>query len=204
MNDILTVLVPLDPQEQKSSADSEGYQRLRQSVWGTVSHFLQREMGTWFTGFQPAAGLMGISVCDSFGVVLGEKTPNLFAMLYATANALQSKTLKACTESLLKESESLSKIDLGSAVVLTQKLDGNNRAARAHLTWLSNFTSGKLVPGCGVYHCGFDCAQLSEKMQLDIVGEVEKYALCVVELHLRDLKKETDENVDAEKSEPQI
>lgn len=177
----LAVIVPVDGLPQ-------GAEEARQEVWGTVTHLLLPRLGKCYTKFYPATKAWGYRVPETFGVVFGKKAPDRFLRLYFEACRAQTSAIHFHAKELLKtvDPRMLEKAMEEDAPFCTVVVDGSDPVQTAHAAWQIALHEGALLPDCGVYYAKLGKSQASQEEQDAILANATGYALCMVELELKE------------------
>jgi len=171
----LAVIVPAD----LAGGDEN---RLRYTVWQTVSELLLPKLGKDFSRFEPATMAWNQRLDKPFGVVLGRSDPALFLYYYMSAKAMQQGMIKRHMAAFFKNIEPLGKSENNGVMVYAMGVKGDGSELGAQLNWHVAMLTGELQPDCGIYFTEEKEAFVNDALDKKVLDHLERYALCVVNL----------------------
>jgi len=171
----LAVIVPAD-----LAAGDEN--RLRYTVWQTVSELLLPKLGKDFSRFEPATVAWNQRLDKPFGVVLGRSDPALFLYYYTTAKAMQQDMINRHMAAFMGNIEPLAKSEKGGMAIYAMEVKGDGKELGAHLAWHLGMMTGELQPDCGLYFVAEKEAYAHDALERKVLSNMERYALCMVNL----------------------
>lgn len=171
----MAVVVPVDE-------DSAGAEKIRASVWGTVSHLLLPALGKLYGQFRPAEDAWGHRINRPFGVILGSQEPELFLKLFLEAQQTQMEALAFHTEAMIDKAGLENAQKVGDSLVCPVVVDGSDPELMAHAIWHISMSRGAPLPDCGVYYTELGRATASIEEQRKVISCPASYAICMVTL----------------------
>lgn len=172
----IAVVVPAGP-----AVDGK---RLRMEVWARVTELMKRDLGKFYTRFNPAAEAWGTKINGELGIVLGREEPIEFMDLFVSAKKAQDAAMCFHIGALLKEFGTPVKVD--GALVQTVVINGQNAGQLIHALWVVMAQDGTILPDFGVFYAKQNKAMISEADEKDLVAHIADYAISVVDLAVRE------------------
>ena len=165
----LATIVPLGPQARKQIQKGENLDVIR----SVCSRFL------------PATYAWSICNYRPFGVMLGGVTADMEDMLlcYTRARLEQMNEIEARQQRLISRGETLlNESPIQSLNITVVSIDSSNPGTRKELELAQKFFSGDVSAAAGIYYLGYNCNQISESQEEQLLENLQEYALCVAEL----------------------
>ena len=161
----LATIVPLGPQARKQIQKGENLDVIRAAVWSETAKKLTPLLGSVCSRFLPATYAWSICNYRPFGVMLGGVTADMEDMLlcYTRARLEQMNEIEARQQRLISRGETLlNESPIQSLNITVVSIDSSAPA--------------------GIYYLGYNCNQISESQEEQLLENLQEYALCVAEL----------------------
>ncbi len=171
----MAIIVPANP-----AALSEN--ELRSAVWETVTELLLPKLGKYFSRFEPATFAWKQRLEQPFGIVFGKKDPALFLYYYMSAKAMQQEMIQRHMAAFLDNMEPLGKSESNGRTIIAMGVKGDGQELGAHLSWHLSMITGELQPDAGLYFAAEKESFVSDTLDKKVLNNLERYALCVVNL----------------------
>lgn len=171
----MAIIVPANPAAVSAN-------ELRTAVWETVTELLLPKLGKYFSRFEPAAFAWNQRLDRPFGVVLGREDPALFLYYYNTAKAMQQHMIKRHMLPILENLNPIIKDEKDGLSVYAVEMKGDGTELGAHMAWHLAMIAGELQPDCGLYFAAEQEAYANDVLEKEVMSNMGRYALCVVNL----------------------
>ena len=181
----LATIVPLGPQARKQIQKGENLDVIRAAVWSETAKKLTPLLGSVCSRFLPATYAWSICNYRPFGVMLGGVTADMEDMLlcYTRARLEQMNEIEARQQRLISRGETLlNESPIQSLNITVVSIDSSNPGTRKELELAQKFFSGDVSAAAGIYYLGYNCNQISESQEEQLLENLQEYALCVAEL----------------------
>ena len=208
----LATIVPLGPQARKQIQKGENLDVIRAAVWSETAKKLTPLLGSVCSRFLPATYAWSICNYRPFGVMLGGVTADMEDMLlcYTRARLEQMNEIEARQQRLIAQGETLlNESPIQSLNITVVSIDSSEPGTRKELELAQKFFSGDVSAAAGIYYLGYNCNQISESQEEQLLENLQEYALCVAELQELELEslaslldEEPETDVEAEEQEP--
>lgn len=181
----LATIVPLGPQARKQIQKGENLDVIRAAVWSETAKKLTPLLGSVCSRFLPATYAWSICNYRPFGVMLGGVTADMEDMLlcYTRARLEQMNEIEARQQRLIAQGETLlNESPIQSLNITVVSIDSSDPGTRKELELAQKFFSGDVSAAAGIYYLGYNCNQISESQEEQLLENLQEYALCVAEL----------------------
>lgn len=177
--------MPLGPQARKQIQKGENLDVIRAAVWSETAKKLTPLLGSVCSRFLPATYAWSICNYRPFGVMLGGVTADMEDMLlcYTRARLEQMNEIEARQQRLIAQGETLlNESPIQSLNITVVSIDSSDPGTRKELELAQKFFSGDVSAAAGIYYLGYNCNQISESQEEQLLENLQEYALCVAEL----------------------
>ena len=171
----LAVVVPVE-------TGASGKDKLRTGIWETVVDLLLPALGKHFNRFEPATFAWKQKLDKPFGVILGKEDPGLFLYYYAAAKAMQQHMIKRHMRPILESLNPIVKNQKEGLTVYAVELKNDGMDMGTHMLWHLAMITGEVQPDCGLYFAAEKEAYASDALEKQVLENLERYAICVVNL----------------------
>lgn len=181
----LATIVPLGPQARKQIQKGENLDVIRAAVWSETAKKLTPLLGSVCSRFLSATYAWSICNYRPFGVMLGGVTADMEDMLlcYTRARLEQMNEIEARQQRLIAQGETLlNESPIQSLNITVVSIDSSDPGTRKELELAQKFFSGDVSAAAGIYYLGYNCNQISESQEEQLLENLQEYALCVAEL----------------------
>ena len=176
----LATIVPLGPQARKQIQKGENLDVIRAAVWSETAKKLTPLLGSVCSRFLPATYAWSICNYRPFGVMLGGVTADMEDMLlcYTRARLEQMNEIEARQQRLISRGETLlNESPIQSLNITVVSIDSSNPGTRKELELAQKFFSGDVSAAAGIYYLGYNCNQISESQEEQLLENLQEYAL---------------------------
>ena len=104
-------------------------------------------------------------------------------MCYTRARLEQMNEIEARQQRLISRGETLlNESPIQSLNITVVSIDSSDPGTRKELELAQKFFSGDISAAAGIYYLGYNCNQISESQEEQLLENLQEYALCVAEL----------------------
>ena len=104
-------------------------------------------------------------------------------LCYTRARLEQMNEIEARQQRLISRGETLlNESPIQSLNITVVSIDSSNPGTRKELELAQKFFSGDVSAAAGIYYLGYNCNQISESQEEQLLENLQEYALCVAEL----------------------
>lgn len=102
---------------------------------------------------------------------------------YTRARLEQMNEIEARQQRLIAQGETLlNESPIQSLNITVVSIDSSDPGTRKELELAQKFFSGDVSAAAGIYYLGYNCNQISESQEEQLLENLQEYALCVAEL----------------------